>query len=206
MALLHEATINPRKDELIRPWLRTRPWWDGIDEREPADSFRLDDPAGEVGIECFLLGSAGGSTLFVPMTYRAAPLAGAETSLLGTIEHSVLGTRYVHDGAADPVFVATVLDTIRTGGRQAELRLRRADGSEAVRAPAVTAHGAGVAAVPRHDPQQPVSPADADDRTTVDGAGWTLTVVRRLGAVPPGPALTARFGDGPAHCLAAVRF
>src|SRR5690348_12706691 len=76
MALLHEATLTPRKDEVIAPWLRTRPWWDGVDDRSPSGSFRLDDPAGEVGIECFLLGSAAGSTLFVPATYRSAPLAG----------------------------------------------------------------------------------------------------------------------------------
>jgi hypothetical protein len=25
MALLHEATISPRKDELVNPWLTTRP-------------------------------------------------------------------------------------------------------------------------------------------------------------------------------------
>ncbi len=82
MALLHEATISPRKDELVGPWLRTRPWWDGVVERGPAGSFRLDDPAGAVGIECFLLGSASGSTLFVPVTYRDAPLTGADASLL----------------------------------------------------------------------------------------------------------------------------
>ncbi|KGN37892.1 hypothetical protein N803_12590 [Knoellia subterranea KCTC 19937] len=35
-------------------------------------------------MECFLFGSAGGSTLFVPLTYRGAPLAGAEQHLLGT--------------------------------------------------------------------------------------------------------------------------
>ena len=58
MALLHEATISPRKDELIEPWLRTRSWWDGVAERGPVASFRLDDPAGQVGMECFLFGSA----------------------------------------------------------------------------------------------------------------------------------------------------
>ena len=206
VALLHEATISPRKDELIGPWLRTRPWWDGVDDRGPAGSFRLDDPAGEVGIECFLLGSADGSTLFVPVTYRSTPLPGADASRLGTIEHSVLGTRYVHDAAADPVFVATVLDTIRAGGGQAELRVRRADGTEQVREPACTAHGAGVPAVPRHDPQQPLPAIDADDRTSVGGDGWTLTIMRRLGDVLPGAALTGRFADGPDLCLAAVQF
>jgi len=206
MALLHEAEIHPRKDELIDPWLRTRPWWDGVAERGPAGSFRLDDPAGEVGIEAFLLGSANGSTLFVPVTYRNAPLAGADGSLLGTIEHSLLGTRYVYDGAADPVFVATVLDTIRSGGQQAELVVRLADGTELVREPAVTARGAGEAAVPAHDPTRAVPFADVADRTTVEGDGWTLTIMRRLGEAPEGAALTGRLEAGPDQCLAAVRF
>src|SRR3954454_6523277 len=109
MALLHEATISPRKDELVAPWLRSRRWWDDENERAPVGSFRLDDPAGEVGMECFLFGSASGSTLFVPVTYRGAPLAGADDHLIGTMEHSVLGERWVYDAAGDPVFVATVL-------------------------------------------------------------------------------------------------
>src|SRR5688572_19185650 len=104
MALLHEATLSPRKDELVGPWLRTRSWWDGESERAPVGSFRLDEPGGAVGMECFLFGSSSGSTLFVPLTYRGAPLPQGEASLLGTMEHSVLGTRYVYDACADPVF------------------------------------------------------------------------------------------------------
>ncbi|MBM6400663.1 maltokinase N-terminal cap-like domain-containing protein [Phycicoccus sonneratiae] len=204
MALLHEATISPRKDELVTPWLRTRPWWDGSDERGPAGSFRLDDPRGTVGMECFLLGSASGSTLFVPLTYRDTSLAGSDASLLGTMEHSVLGTRYVYDACADPVFVATVLDTIRSGGRQAELTVRRSDGTEVERPPDATASGEGVADVPRHDPLRPVSAVDGPDRTTVTAAGVALTVVRRLGEAPPGPALTGRLAGGSRYRLVVV--
>jgi len=47
---------------------------------------------------------------------------------------------------------------------------------------------------------------DADDRTSVGGDGWTLTIMRRLGDVLPGAALTGRFADGPDLCLAAVQF
>lgn len=206
MALLHEATISPRKDELIDPWLRTRPWWDGIEERGPVGTFRLDDPAGQVGMECFLFGSAAGSTLFVPVTYRSAPRPEAEDSLIGTMEHSVLGTRYVYDAGADPVFVATVLDTIRSGRGQADLLVRMADGTEIVREPATTARGAGAASVPSHDPGRPVAPVDAADRTTITGDGWTLTLMRRLGDVLDGPALTADFEGGQGLCVAAVTF
>ena len=204
MALLHEATLTPRKNELIEPWLRTRPWFDGEATRGPVGTFRFDDPAGEVGMECFLFGSASGSTLFVPVTYRAAPLPGADASLIGTIDHSVLGTRYVYDACADPVFVATVLDTIRTGGHHAELLLSKADGTLVVREPLATVQGDGVPTVPAHDPALPVSPTDAADRTTIPGAGFELTVMRRLGDAPAGPALVGSFEGGTGLTLAVV--
>ena len=196
MALLHEATISPRKDELVGPWLTTRPWWDGVSDRGPVGTFRLDDPAGEVGMECFLFGSTGGSTLFVPVTYRGAPLTDGEGALIGVMEHSVLGTRYVYDACADPVFVATVLDTIRAGGRHADQVVRRADGTEAVRESTVTVLGDGDATVPLHDPGAPVTPTDGPDRTTITAPGVELTVLRRPGEELDGPGLTGRFsGD-----------
>lgn len=196
MAILHEATISPRKDELIAPWLRTRAWWDGEDERGPVGTFRLDDLAGEVGIECFLLGSGAGSTLFVPVTYRGAPLPERERGLIGVMEHSVLGTRFVYDACADPVFVATVLDTIRSGGREADLQLLRADGTETTRDPVATAHGDGQPSVPVHDPAAGVTNTDGADRTTIVRAGVELAVMRRLGPAPPGPALLGSYEGG----------
>ncbi|MDQ1295539.1 MAG: hypothetical protein QG608_3424 [Actinomycetota bacterium] len=196
MALLHEATLTPGKNELIEPWLRTRPWWDGQVRRGPVASFRLDDPAGQVGLECFLFGSPSGETLFVPVTYRGAPLAGAGSSLVGMMEHSALGTRYVYDACGDPVFVATVLDTIRCGGRQADLRLLKAVGTEVVRVPTATAHGDGAPDVPAHDPEAPVSAVDGTDRTTITGDAWELTVQRRLGPAPDGPGLTGSYEGG----------
>lgn len=45
----------------------------------------------------------------VPMTYRAAPLDGAEQALIGTTEHGVLGQRWIYDGAHDPVLVGQLL-------------------------------------------------------------------------------------------------
>ena len=147
-------------------------------------------------MECFLFGSASGSTLFVPVTYRDAPLQGREASLLGTMEHSVLGTRYVYDACADPVFVATVLHTIRCGGRQADLLLKRADGTEVDRAPNATAKGDGVSTVPHHDPGLPVFPTDESDRTTIAGSDFEITLMRRLGAAPQGPALIGSFEGG----------
>src|SRR5689334_4529206 len=109
MALLHRATPTPSKPELIGAWLPNQPWAAGLPEVKQIGGFRLDDPAGEVGIEGMLLSSADGAVVVhVPLTYRGAPLAGAEEALLGTTEHSVLGTRWVYDAAADPVYLATL--------------------------------------------------------------------------------------------------
>lgn len=42
----------------------------------------------------------------VPLTYRGAPLDGAEHAFVGTMEHGVLGRRWAYDGCHDPVLVA----------------------------------------------------------------------------------------------------
>jgi hypothetical protein len=205
MALLHEATLSPRKDELVGPWLRTRPWWDGIDERGPVGDFRLDDPAGEVGIQCFLFGSADQSTLFVPVTYRDAPRPAAEASLIGTMQHSVLGKRWVYDGCADPVFVATVVGVIQNGGREAALQLRRTDGSVIVRESTATVRGDGSAILPQLDTDRSVSATDEVDRTVVRANGLLLAIARRVGAaLPPGPALIGAFAGGTDLLLATL--
>jgi hypothetical protein len=205
MAVLHEASITPTKDELVGPWLRTRRWWDGIDERGPVGSFRLDDPAGEVGMECFLFGSAEGSTLFVPVTYRGAQLAGADAHLIGTMQHSVLGDRWVYDGCADPVFVATLTTTILTGGSQAEQEVHAADGSVSQRAPTVRAHGTGRAGSAATTVITTVAPVDEERRTLIDTDGATLAVARQVGAdLPSGPALLGSYAGGDDQVLATL--
>jgi hypothetical protein len=116
MAIVYpNATLTPGKRDLMDAWLPSRPWFDGAPGRKPTGSFRFDDPDGEVGMEGFLLGGEGLSTLFLPLTYRAAELPGADDHLVGTTEHSELGTRWVYDGAVDPVFVQSLVTAIRTG-------------------------------------------------------------------------------------------
>jgi hypothetical protein len=80
--------------------------------------YRFDDPAGEVGVETILWRTDRGAILQTPLTYRAAPLADAETHLIGTSEHSVLGRRWVYDGCGDHVWAATLAETILTGRRR----------------------------------------------------------------------------------------
>jgi hypothetical protein len=111
MAVIHRTTLKPTKLELLTSWLPSRPWYrGGAGGTEPAKAggFRLDDPQGEVGIEFMVVTDASGPhpvAYLAPLTYRGAPLDGAEHALVGTTEHGVLGRRWVYDGCHDPVLV-----------------------------------------------------------------------------------------------------
>jgi hypothetical protein len=112
MALLHQAELVPSKLEALAAWAPSQPWFDGDPERlERVAAFRLDDPAGEVGVEVLLLRAGDGPVLQVPLTYRGSPLEGGDEWLVGTMQHSVLGERWVYDGCGDPVYVATAVAT-----------------------------------------------------------------------------------------------
>lgn len=117
--------MTPTKLELLAAWLPAQPWYRPTG-REPelarAGGFRLDDPQGEVGIEFMVVtdGSGDGATAYqIPMTYRAAPLAGADGALIGTSEHGVLRRRWLYDGVQDPVLRAQ-LDALVRGEVQAQ--------------------------------------------------------------------------------------
>ncbi|KUJ67016.1 1,4-alpha-glucan branching protein [Streptomyces albus subsp. albus] len=114
MAVIHHTTLKPTKLELLTSWLPTRPWYRGgaAPELARVGGFRLDDPEGEVGIELMVAADTSGADpvhYLVPLTYRAAPLPGAEHALVGTMEHGVLGPRWAYDGAHDPVLVEQLL-------------------------------------------------------------------------------------------------
>jgi hypothetical protein len=112
MAVIHRTVLEPTKLELLTAWLPSRPWYRGdAGGPEPVKSggFRLDDPQGEVGIEFIVVTDTSGPhpvTYLVPLTYRGAPLDGAEHALVGTMDHGVLGRRWAYDGCHDPVLVA----------------------------------------------------------------------------------------------------
>ncbi|MGW5635212.1 maltokinase N-terminal cap-like domain-containing protein [Streptomyces sp. NPDC003832] len=114
MSIIHRTTLKPTKLELLAGWLPTRPWYagSGTPELAKAGGFRLDDPAGEVGIEFMVTTDASGAAYLVPLTYRGAPLDGAEHALIGTMEHGVLGRRWAYDGCQDPLLVAELFALI----------------------------------------------------------------------------------------------
>ncbi|GGQ19565.1 maltokinase N-terminal cap-like domain-containing protein [Streptosporangium pseudovulgare] len=118
MAVIHRTSLKPTKLELLTSWLPSRPWYSGgagAPQLTKAGGFRLDDPQGEVGIEFMVVTDSSGAHpagYLVPLTYRGAPLDGAEHALIGTTEHGVLGRRWVYDGCHDPVLVAQLLALI----------------------------------------------------------------------------------------------
>jgi maltokinase-like protein len=119
MAVLHRATLSPTKLELLATWLPRCPWYQESELARVA-SYRFDDPAGEVGVETMIVRGTDRPVIQVPLTYRAAPLSGAEAYLIGTTDHSVLGPRWVYDGCGDPVYVQALATAILTGGTQAD--------------------------------------------------------------------------------------
>jgi hypothetical protein len=182
MALLHNASLTPTKIELLRAWLPSRAWCPVRDGAmiDAVGAYRFDDPAGEVGIETHLLVAGDGRTLQVPLTYLAAPADGAEAALVGTLQHSVLGERWVYDACADPVYAATLATAILTGGSEAELNLA-SDGGLQRREPTARVTGSGSADVAVPPIRSITSSADAADGscTKISAHGIEL-VVRRL--------------------------
>ncbi len=118
MAEIFDARLTPTKGDLVEEWVVGRRWYTGRGRPRlrRLDSWRLDDPAGEVGIETIIFLVEGGPeplVLQVPLTYRGAPLEGGADGLIGEMEHSVLGHRWVYDAPHDPVYVEQLLALLR---------------------------------------------------------------------------------------------
>lgn len=198
VAYIHNAQLAPTKIELLRAWVPDRPWLGGTDVStlEAVGAFRFDDPADEVGIETHLLRAADGRILHVPLTYRGAPLAGAGLSLIGTMEHSVLGERWVYDGCADPVYATALATAILTGGTQSELEY--APGIDPAGRPVTTrVVGSGAAGSPV--PGGETVRSWDDGRTSViRSADLEIVVVRVIGsAIADDPAVDEPAVDEP---------
>ncbi|MEU5608159.1 1,4-alpha-glucan branching protein [Streptomyces sparsogenes] len=187
MAIIHRTTLKPTKLELLTSWLPSRPWYGG-GAGEPrlakAGGFRLDDPQGAVGIEFMVVTDAAGAepvSYLVPLTYRGAPLDGAEHALVGTMEHGVLGRRWAYDGCHDPVLVAQLWALIE-GRVQAQAQsITDTVDREVTRSYA----GAGLASEEATAPV--IDDSEGTGLTAPDGA--TLRVHRVLRPAPDGASL-----------------
>lgn len=180
MAHIYQATLSPNKMELLTEWLPAQPWFPGGDSSalRQVGAYRFDDPAGEVGIETILV-AAGDAVLQAPLTYRGAELEGAEQWLVGTMEHSVLGTRWVYDACADPVYVAELAAAVLSGRAQAE-EMVDVDGKSVRREPSVRVQGSGSvdAEVPALSGE--LSLVTSGSVTSISDGALELSVVRVL--------------------------
>lgn len=122
MAIVHRTTLTPSKLELLEVWLPRQEWAQGTGSPTLIGSYRFEDPAGEVGLEGLLVETEIG-LLHVPLSYRAAPLEGAEAHLVGTMEHGVLGQRWAYDGEFDPAWRAVTLHAIFAGAQGSDLKV-----------------------------------------------------------------------------------
>jgi len=180
MALIYRADLNPSKIELLAAWLPGNPWYQtAAGELARVASYRFDDPDGEVGVETLLVRAGDGPIFQVPLTYRGAPLTGADQWLVGTTDHSVLGKRWVYDACGDPVYAATLARAIIADAGQAEQTIEK-DGRVEAFPPTmtITSSGDAGAGVPAVSEVRRVAPGDP---TIIETDGVELAVVRRLG-------------------------
>ncbi len=111
MAIIHRAELKPGKIELITSWLDTLSWG-GSGAMTALGAYRFDDPDGEVGIEGHLV-RRGHTVFHVPLTYRGAPSNDPDARLVGRMQHSVLGERFVYDATTDPVAIGCFARALR---------------------------------------------------------------------------------------------
>ncbi|TYL55241.1 hypothetical protein FXB39_02450 [Nocardioides sp. BGMRC 2183] len=164
MAVVHPATITPTKPEVLSAWLGG--------QVEVLGTYRYDDPAGEVGVEAFVV-HRGDELLHVVLTYRGAPIDGA--TQVATMEHSVLGARWVYDGTTDPVALGCYARALRGEQEQAAVEIWQDGEVVEVREPTATVS------------REP-------------GTGSSLAIVGELAAVEPsdGARLIATWNRGSA--------
>jgi hypothetical protein len=205
MGILHPATLTPTKAEILARWLPAQSWTAAAEATiEVAGSYRFDDPEGAVGMEGHLV-RANGKLLHVPLTYRDAPLEAADEHLVGTMEHSVLGTRWVYDALAEPLFIRMLAAATITGVGQS-VGLVEYKGRWLAVPAAVRLEGGGGG--PDPVPVDGFVPeGGGDDRVTMRNDRLELRIARRPieGARPP-IGLTATWaGQKKTVVLAEVR-
>lgn len=187
MAILYRARLHPTKLQLIEGFISTQPWFAGDSAAELTNvaAYRFDDPDGEVGIETVFVRAGDGPLLQVALTYRDAPLEGGGAWLIGTAEHSVLGTRWVYDAIGDPVYLAAVANAAFSGGRQADQYVD-IEGELTLREPTglVVGSGAEGSSVPPRPSIGEVTSRQNSASTTVEAGELHVIVARIVGTDP----------------------
>lgn len=187
MALLYKAQLVPSKLELVAAWAPKQRWFAGAADSALATiaSFRFDDPAGQVGVETLFVRAGEGPVMQVPLTYRNDEVPGAGHFLIGTLEHSVLGTRWVYDATGDPVYLGELAKAALTGGTQVEQHYE-IEGKVVPKDPTAVVKGSGDAASAAPSVLDDHVPATRNDlsSTLVETDRLTFMVARQPVAHP----------------------
>lgn len=149
MAIIYKASISPTKAELLERIVG--------EAVTVLGTYRFDDPGGEVGVEAFIARS-GAKTRQVVLTYRGAPLEGAEEDFISTMEHSTLGRRWIYNGTGDSVAVACFRRALRGEQNQAVEEIWDNGQRVGTREPTVR-----LSVVPGQPPEADAALAIADD-------------------------------------------
>ncbi|MDN3904324.1 hypothetical protein [Arthrobacter sp. YD2] len=197
MALIYDAELRPGKMDLISDWLPTTVWFP---RQEPVTAqklcaFRFDDPEGAVGIETHIV-AAGGVTVQVPLTYRGAPLAGAERFLITEMDHSVLGRRWVYDALGDPAY-AQALEAALFSKQGQAAQYTEQNGVRELLPESMKVRSSGMPDGAELVDAPPYEPQDWTV-SVLEHSGWEFSVVRLLdldGRTAPDPSLEATWQD-----------
>lgn len=196
MARIEDATITPTKIELVTTWLPTQPWFSGDHEAATiVGSYRFDDPEGEVGVEVLLVRTPGAdaATWQVPLSYRAAPLADGEEFFITTMEHSVLGPRWIYNAIGDPVYRTELARVIAQADTNVPEFVNGPQGLvERPRKTLVQGSGIAEQAVPEFFAASVIDASDVDGAAVVDTGLARLIVTRKVG----GRALATALSGG----------
>ncbi|MBG0741660.1 1,4-alpha-glucan branching protein GlgB [Paeniglutamicibacter antarcticus] len=111
--------------ELLTTWLPDQRWYPAKGSTvalHSAGGFRLADSSPDkgadagVGLEVHFIAVDDGNrtqVLQVPLSFRSAPLAGADAALVAEIEDPALGRLWIYDAPHDQVFISAWLDLLR---------------------------------------------------------------------------------------------
>ena len=191
MAIVHRATISPTKQEIATAWLDAHDWG-GVGPVVVLGSYRYDDPAGEVGVESLVV-RRGDDHFQLPLTYRGAPLEDVEE--VSTMEHSVLGSRWIYLATSDPVGIECHVKALVGELTQADMEVWDGD-------VLVARRETGVTLTPERGPGG--GGEDVPSATATVAAG-RLVVPFVLGGDPGGThRLVGRWQDGGPAVVAAL--
>lgn len=202
------ATLTPSFHDFLPVWVAAQSWYLGSGRPSLAlvGTYRLEDPAGEAGIETHLVRD-GTTTYQVPMTFRGAPFAAAgdragpvTPALIAVAGHSELGTRWIYDAEGDPVWRGEITRLVRDGRT---VESRTGDGDVVTAVTGYPLNAAELAGSPAIELRRVLAPGEPPSEPPADAAGLVMGTWRADGFRSPGFPLPG--AETVTGCLAVLR-